>query len=81
MPTTAPIRITITQATPPTTHLRVSINGGVYTQGRHTRGKGQEGDMEKLNEATILGWRVLQFSTGQVQRGIALDTIERLFKS
>jgi len=61
--------------------LAVEINGAVYTHGRHTRGKGAEGDYEKLNEAILLGWSVLQFSTGQVKSGIALQTIERFFKN
>ncbi len=61
--------------------LAIEINGGVYTQGRHTRGKGAEGDYVKLNEAALLGWTVLQFSTGQVKSGLALQTIERWFKN
>jgi very-short-patch-repair endonuclease len=47
--------------------LAVELNGGVYTQGRHTRGKGYEGDLEKLNAAVLLGWRVLQYSTGMMR--------------
>jgi hypothetical protein len=55
--------------------LAVEINGGVWSNGRHTRGKGYIGDMEKLNEAQIQGWCVLQFTPDQAMSGYALDTI------
>lgn len=63
----------------PDIKLAVEIEGGVYTQGRHTRGKGYEGDLEKYNEAAIDGWTVLRFSTNQIKRGpsAVLDTIRR----
>ena len=49
----------------------IEIEGSVYAQGRHTRGKGFEQDCEKYNTATMMGYRVLRFSTGQVLRGEA----------
>lgn len=55
----------------------IEVDGAVYRQGRHTRGKGFEADCEKTNEAQILGYRVLRFSTGQVASGCALDMIRR----
>ena len=58
--------------------LAIEVDGAVYAEGRHTRGKGFEGDCEKLNEALILGYRVLRFSTGQVRAGLAIDTIKRV---
>ncbi len=63
----------------PEKHLAMEINGGLYKQGRHSRGVGSEGDMEKLAEAMILGWRVLVVSPRQVENGQALDWIERLY--
>ncbi|NIP25770.1 MAG: hypothetical protein GWN94_02580, partial [Phycisphaerae bacterium] len=42
-----------------TERVAVEVEGGVYTQGRHTRGEGFEEDCEKYNQATLLGWRVL----------------------
>jgi very-short-patch-repair endonuclease len=58
--------------------LAIEVDGAVYSGGRHVRGKGYEGDLEKFNEAVILGYRVLRFSTGQVKSGLAIDTIKRL---
>ena len=58
--------------------LAVEVDGAVYSRGRHVTGKGFEGDCEKANEALILGYRVLRFSTGQVKSGMAIDTIKRI---
>lgn len=58
--------------------IAIEIEGGIYTQGRHTRGKGFEADCEKYAEAVLLGWRVLRFSTGQVKSGVAISYLEKL---
>ena len=51
--------------------IAIEIEGGIYTQGRHTRGKGYEADLEKYNVAQANGWTVYRFSTGMVLRGEA----------
>lgn len=43
----------------------IEIEGGAFTNGRHTRGKGFMNDMEKYNEAILLGWVVLRFTPEQ----------------
>ena len=53
------------------TRIAVEINGGVWSQGRHNRGRGYLNDLDKLNAAQASGWRVFQLGTGQV-------TIERV---
>lgn len=45
----------------PETRIAIEIDGGVWTQGRHTRGYGYIGDCEKLNAAAAMGWRVFRF--------------------
>ena len=55
----------------------VEIEGGVYMQGRHTRGKGFTADCEKYNEAVLLGWHVLRVTSQQVKNGQALQWIEK----
>lgn len=57
--------------------LAAEYEGGIYANGRHTRGKGYEGDLEKYNAAMLLGWRVLRFSARHVTSGDALSMIER----
>lgn len=47
----------------PDIKLAIEIEGGVFTQGRHTRGVGYSNDCSKYNLATILGWRVLRYTT------------------
>jgi len=41
--------------------IAIEIEGGAFVSGRHTRGVGYLNDMEKYNEATILGWRLLRY--------------------
>lgn len=57
--------------------LAVEVDGGTHTSGRHTRGKGYAEDCVKLNEALLLGWRVLRFTSEQVKNGAAVRIIAR----
>ena len=57
--------------------LIVEFEGGVYTKGRHTRGRGFENDCEKYNTATLEGWRVLRFTSKHVRTGLAALMIAR----
>ncbi len=43
--------------------IAVEIDGGVWVQGRHTRGSGFVKDAEKLNEAAALGFRILRYTS------------------
>lgn len=49
----------------------IEIEGAIHVNGRHTRGKGYQGDLDKYNFAVAKGWRVLRFSTDDVMRGRA----------
>lgn len=53
--------------------LIVEIDGGLFVQGRHSRGAGQLKDMEKLNAAAMLGYRVLRYSPSQIERECLRD--------
>lgn len=57
----------------------IDIHGAVYVQGHHTQGKGFEDDREKMNEAQLLGWTVLEYSTGQAQKGQPILDLKRVF--
>ncbi|WP_025094579.1 hypothetical protein [Acinetobacter soli] len=60
------------------TNILIEVEGGIWSGGRHTRGKGYLGDMEKYNAAAILGFKVLRFDTQQVKSGLAIKQIEGL---
>ena len=47
--------------------LAVEIDGGAFSGGRHTRGAGFVEDCRKLTAATLLGWRVLRFTSGDLE--------------
>ena len=55
----------------PAEMLALEIEGGAWTGGRHTRGKGFLGDMEKYNTAVLAGWRILRVTPQQMASGEA----------
>ena len=57
--------------------LAAEVAGAVYSQGRHTRGKGFTEDCRKYSEAAILGWRILHLTTQMIPSGEAVAVIER----
>lgn len=58
--------------------ILIEVEGGIWSGGRHTRGKGYIGDMEKYNSATMMGYQVIRFSTEQVKSGSAIEQIEKM---
>lgn len=58
--------------------ILVEVEGGIWSSGRHTRGKGYIGDMEKYNAATMMGFQVIRFSTDQVKSGHAIQQIVKM---
>lgn len=59
--------------------LIVEIDGGVFTQGGHTRGLGFIKDCKKLNFATEQGYRILRF-TPQMLENDPLSCIRQVKK-
>lgn len=55
--------------------IGVEIEGGTWTNGRHSRGTGYEKDLRKYNAAARLGWIVLRYSTRMVTDGSAIDEV------
>lgn len=56
--------------------VAVEIQGGTYMNGRHNRGAAMEKEYEKLNEAAVLGWRVLFASAKTVGDGSAVEYVK-----
>lgn len=54
----------------------IEIEGGAYTRGRHTRGKGFVSDLEKYNTAQLFGWVVLRYTPQQFDAGAWLPDVE-----
>lgn len=54
--------------------LAVEIEGGVWSRGRHTRGSGFVGDMEKYNALTEDGWYLLRYQPHKID----FDQIKRI---
>ena len=56
--------------------LIVEVDGGTWAGGRNTTGAGFAADCVKLNEATLLGYRVLRVTPAMVDDGTALALVE-----
>ena len=63
----------------PTEKIALEQEGGVWIQGRHSRGAGMVKDFEKYNQAGVLGWRVLKATPKQIASGDILPTLLAAF--
>ena len=62
----------------PEQRVALEVEGGVWTGGRHTRGAGFVGDMEKYNAATVAGWRVVRVVPGKLCASATVGMLESL---
>lgn len=56
--------------------LIVECEGGTFSGGRHTRGKGFEEDCRKYAQLTLMGYRVIRVTAAHIKSGEALRWIE-----
>lgn len=54
-----------------TPRVLVEVDGGVWAQGRHTRGAGFIEDQRKLNAASLLGFTVLRYTPDRLAECVA----------
>ena len=59
--------------------IALEIEGGSWSGGRHTRGKGFEEDCRKYNQAQLQGWIVYRVTTGMVKNGEAISLVQNIF--
>lgn len=59
----------------PMHRLLVEIQGGIWNGGKHGRASGVVRDIERMQYAAILGWRVLPVTTDQVRSGTAAQLV------
>lgn len=62
----------------PDRKIAVEIDGGIWSRGRHTRGFGYLGDMEKQNHAGLSGWRIFKFTPQQLKKGEAQEFMKQV---
>jgi very-short-patch-repair endonuclease len=55
--------------------IAIEVEGGSWVRGRHTRGTGFIKDMEKYNNMTIYGWRLIRVTPQTLN---TLETIEMI---
>jgi very-short-patch-repair endonuclease len=64
----------------PDVMVAVECEGGIWSRGRHVRGRGFEADCQKYNAAAVLGWKVLRVTGGMLDRD-ALGFLELLIEA
>ena len=64
----------------PDQKVALECEGGVWTGGRHSRGKGMIADMHKYNTATVLGWRVLRTTPSELCMQETVDMVKAVLK-
>lgn len=60
----------------PAHKIALEVEGGVWTQGRHTRPHGFLGDIEKYNTATLMGWRVFRTTPTELYRTATINLLK-----
>ena len=60
--------------------IALEVEGSIWARGRHTRGKGYIGDIEKYSEASLYGWILLRVPTDNAGTGQAVDYVNRAFE-
>ena len=61
--------------------IALEVEGGVFVQGRHTRGVGFTNDCIKYNRAAIAGWLVLRVTTDMATDGRAIGFLREAFSA
>lgn len=62
--------------------VALEVEGGVWSRkrGRHVRGRGYIGDMEKYNEASLRGWTLIRVTPDQLFEAATMDMLTRAMR-
>ena len=60
----------------PAARVAIEVEGGIFTGGRHTRGKGFANDLEKYNTAESMGWHVLRITPEWLCAPVTINLIK-----
>lgn len=63
----------------PDKFLAVEVEGGVWVKGRHNHPSGFLKDMDKYNQLTMYGWRLLRFTPQSLVTEESLKLIRHFF--
>lgn len=61
--------------------LALEVEGGVWAEGRHTRGDGFLADVEKYNALAMAGYVLIRCTPADIQSGAAFDLVRRALAS
>lgn len=61
----------------PDRKVAVEIEGGIWVNGGHSRGKAFMDDCEKYNEAALEGWMVLRIVVNHIRSGSGFQWLQR----
>lgn len=65
----------------PEQRLCLEVQGGIFIQGRHSRGAAMLKEWEKLNTLATMGWRVLYCQPNDVCTNETVEMIESCLKN
>ena len=57
--------------------IACEVEGGIWSGGRHVRGRGFQKDCTKYNEAALAGWIVIRVTAHHIETGKALVWLRR----
>ena len=62
--------------------IGIEIHGAIWSGkfGGHTSGLGRMRDMEKMNEAKLLGWTIIEVASNHLKDGKAHEWVKKLFR-
>lgn len=58
-------------------YVALEVQGGIWSNGGHVRGRYYTDNREKANEAQLLGWTVLEVTEAHIDSGQAIDWVKR----